>query len=135
MRRDFVPDSLVAPPVVVIINKARNSTPQCDHVILRVQVDIFSLDGPPKALYPDIVKASGSAVHTNLYSICLASFQPLLAGVLASLVGVDGFRCTMFLTRPLQNLNGIRSIKCIIRAPAHDTATIESVRPDTYRFL
>lgn len=105
--RYFVPDSLVASPGVVIINKACNSTPQCDHVILRVQVDIFSLDGPPKALYPDIVKASGPSVHTNLYSICLTSFQPLLSGVLASLIGVDDFRCTMLLNRPHQNLNGI----------------------------
>ena len=61
MRWGFVADSLMASPVVVIINKARNSTLQCDHVILRVQIDIFSLNGPPKALYPDIVKAKVSA--------------------------------------------------------------------------
>ena len=38
-------------------HKVRNSTRQCDNVVLRVQVDIFSLDGPPKAPYTDIVKA------------------------------------------------------------------------------
>ena len=43
--------------------KVRNSTPQCDHIILRVQVDIFSLNGPPKAFYPNIVKESHSMVH------------------------------------------------------------------------
>lgn len=104
MRRDFVPDSLMTSPVVVIINKVRNSTPQCDHVILRVQVDIFSLNGPSKAFYPDIVKALSSAIHTNLYSIRLTSFQPLLADVLAPLVGVDDFWCTMFLNRPFQKV-------------------------------
>ena len=114
-RRDFVPDSLMTSPIVVTINKVRNSTPQCNHVILRVQVDIFSLNGPPKALYLDIIKASGYAVHTNLYSISLTSFLPLLAGGLAYLVGVDDFRCTIFLNRPFQNLNGIGSIKCVIK--------------------
>ena len=59
MGLDFVPDSLVAPPVVVIVNKTHNSTPQCGYIVLRFQADVFSLDGPPKALYPDIVKASG----------------------------------------------------------------------------
>ena len=55
--RDLVPDSLVAAPVVVIVNEARDSAPQSGHVILRVQVYVFPLDGPPEALYPEVVQA------------------------------------------------------------------------------
>ena len=46
--RDLVPDSLVAAPVVVIVNEARDSAPQIGHVILQVQVYVFPLDGPPE---------------------------------------------------------------------------------------
>ena len=48
--RDLVPDSLVAAPVVIIVNEACDSAPQSGHVILRVQVYVFPLDGPPEAL-------------------------------------------------------------------------------------
>ena len=64
--RDFVPDSLVAAPVVVIVNEARDSAPQSDNVTLRVQVYVFPLDGPPEALYPDVVQTPCSAFHTDL---------------------------------------------------------------------
>ena len=53
--RDLVSDALVAAPVVVIVNEARDSAPQGDHVILRVQIYVFPLDGSPEALYPDVV--------------------------------------------------------------------------------
>ena len=42
-----MPDSLVAAPVVVIVNEARDSAPQSGHAILRIQVYVFPLDGPP----------------------------------------------------------------------------------------
>ena len=61
-----MPDSLVAAPVVVIVNDARDSAPQSGHVILRVQVYVFSLDGPPEALYPNVVQASFPAVLADL---------------------------------------------------------------------
>ncbi len=52
--------------VVVIVNEARDSAPQSGHVILWVQVDVFPLDGPPHALYPDVVQAPCSAVNADL---------------------------------------------------------------------
>ena len=55
--RNLVPDSLVAALVVVIVNEARDSAPQSGYVILRVQVYVFPLDGPPEALYPEVVQA------------------------------------------------------------------------------
>jgi len=63
---DLVPDSLVAASVVVIVNEARDSAPQSGQVILWVQVDVFPLDGPPHALYPDVVQAPCSAVNADL---------------------------------------------------------------------
>ena len=61
-----MPDSLVASPVVAIVNEARDSAPQSGHVILRVQVYVFPLDGPPEALYPDVVQAPCPAGHADL---------------------------------------------------------------------
>lgn len=90
-----MPDSLVAAPVVVIVNEARDSVPQSGYVILRVQVDVFPLDGPPEAFYPDVVQAPSPAVHANFDSIRPAGIQPFFAGVLGTLVGVDNFRCSI----------------------------------------
>ena len=64
--RDLVPDSLVAAPVVIIVNEACDSAPQSGHVILRVQVYVFPLDGPPEVLYLDVVQAPCPAVHADL---------------------------------------------------------------------
>ena len=51
---------------VVIVNEARDSAPQSGHVILRVQVYVFPFDGPPEALYPDVVQTPCPAIHTDL---------------------------------------------------------------------
>ena len=64
--RDLVPDSMVAASVVIIVNETRDSAPQSCHVILRIQVYVFPLDGPPEALYPDVVQAPCPAVHADL---------------------------------------------------------------------
>lgn len=52
--------------VVVIVNEARDSAPQSGYAILRVQVYVFPLDGPPEALYPDVVQAPCPTVHADL---------------------------------------------------------------------
>lgn len=56
----------MAAPIVVIVNEARDSAPQSGYVILRVQVYVFLLDGPPEALFPDVVQAPCPAVHADL---------------------------------------------------------------------
>lgn len=119
-----MPDALVAAPVVVIVNEARDSVPQRGHVILRVQVYILSLDGPPKALYPDIIQTPGPAVHTDLDFVGCAGLQPLFAGVLASLVRVDDFGRSVGLYGPLKDFNGIERIKRVVKPPAHYTAAV-----------
>ena len=113
--RDLVPDALVAAPVVVIVNEARDPVPQRGHVILRVQVYILPLDGPPKALYPDIIQTPGPAVHTDLDFVGCAGLQPLFTGVLASLVRVDDFWRSVGLYSPFQDLDGIGRIKRVVK--------------------
>lgn len=120
-----MPDALVAATVVVIVNEASDSAPQNGHVILRVQVDVFPFDGPPEALYPDIIRAPGPAVHTDLDFVRCAGLQPLFARVLASLVRVDDFGRSVGLYGPLQDLNGIGRIKRIVKPPAHDAAAVD----------
>ena len=102
-----MPDALVAAPVVVIVNEASDSAPQSGRVILRVQVDVFPLDGPSEALYPDIIQAPAPAVHADLDFVGRASLKPLFAGVLASLVRVDDFGRSVGSCGQFQDLNGV----------------------------
>lgn len=93
--------------VVLIGNETSDSAPQSGHVILRVQVDVFPLDSPPEAFYPDIIQAPGPAVHADPDFVGCAGLQPLFAGVLASIVRVDDFGRSVGFYGPLQDLNGI----------------------------
>jgi len=53
------------PAVVVIFHELANAFTKFGSVISRIQVDILLLNGTPEALYPYIVLASVSAIHTD----------------------------------------------------------------------
>jgi len=124
LSRDSVPDSLVVAPVVVIVNIARDSAPQRACVILGIQVNIFPLDGPPKAFYPDIIQAPCPTVHTHLDLVLLTSLQPLFTGILTFLIGVDDFRNPMGSYGLFMYLDGICRIQRVVKAPADYAAYI-----------
>ena len=72
-------DALMAAAVVVIFDVVPDALPQARHVVLWVDVDMLRLDGTPEALYPDVVLAAATAIHTDPDAESLAGGQPLAA--------------------------------------------------------
>ena len=132
LHRYLVGNALMTPAVVVILDVIPDSLPQKRHIVLRVDVDVLRLDGTPEAFYPDIVLASSMSVHTDFDTQFLASRQPQVARILATLVGVDDLRCAMGFHGPTEHLNAILLVQRTISAhyrlmqpPGHDTATVD----------
>ena len=122
----------MTPAVVVILDVIPDSLPQKRHIVLRVDVDVLRLDGTPEAFYPDIVLASSMSVHTDFDTQFLASRQPQVARILATLVGVDDLRCAMGFHGPTEHLNAILLVQRTISAhyrlmqpPGHNAATVD----------
>ena len=79
LHRYLVVDALMAAAVVVILDVAPDALPQARHVVLWVDVVMLRLDGTPEALYPDVVLAAATAIHTDPDAEPLAGGQPLAA--------------------------------------------------------
>ena len=120
----LVVDALMAATVIVILDVVPNALSQARHVVLRVDIDIFRLDGTPEALYPDVVLAASAAIHADLDAEFLASGQPQAARILAALVGVDDLRRAMGFHCQPEHLNTVLLVQRVVQSPCHDTAAV-----------
>ena len=102
-----MPKALVAAAVVVIVDVLSDAVAQGSYIVLGVQVDVFTFDGAPEAFYPYVVKTSGPAVHTDVYSVFLTGLVPLFASILHALIRVDYLRASIPGDSPLKHLNSI----------------------------
>ena len=62
------------------------------HVLIVVQVDPFILDTAPQPLDGNVVGGSADTVHGDLDTMVFEGLCVDVAGVLASLVGIEDFR-------------------------------------------
>ena len=123
--RYLVGYSLMTATVVVVLDVIPDALSQARHIVLRVDIDILRLDGTPETLYPDIVLAASTAIHADFDTQFLASRQPQVARILATLVGVDDLRCAMGFHGPTEHLNAILLVQRVMQPPGHDTATVD----------
>ena len=85
---------------------------------------MLRLDGTPEALYPDVVLAAATAIHTDPDAEPLAGGQPLAARVLTALVGVDNVRCAMGFHGLPKHLDAVLLVQSVVQSPCHDTAAV-----------
>ena len=62
-----------------------------DRLVL-MEIDFLVLDGPPQALYKDIIVDPATTVHADPDILLLQPAGKLKAGKLAALIGTEDFR-------------------------------------------
>ena len=125
LHRNLVGDALVRTTVVVILDVIPDTLSQTRNITLWIDVDILSLDGTPEALYPDVVLAASTAIHTDLDAEFLTGGQPQMARVLAALVGIDNLRHTMSLHGHSEHLDAVLLVKRVVQPPGHDRTAVD----------
>ena len=73
---------------VVVVDVVANSGPGFLDVVPFRQVGFLILEGPESPLDPDVVSPTALAIHALAYMVLLEEFFVLLAGELASLIGI-----------------------------------------------
>lgn len=92
------------PLIVVVVYVPSYPFLHLHPIVKRMKIDVFVLDGTPEPLDPNVVLASSTAIHTDLYTIPFQCFFPFLAGILTALVGIEDFRGAMTSNGTLQHL-------------------------------
>jgi len=93
------------------------------HVVEGVQVNAFVFQGTPQPLDKDIVHPATFAVHRGFDVVRREFADPIRAGELRSLIGVEDRGATVFLKRLLQRLNTKVGLQGIRQPPGHDVST------------
>ena len=81
--------------IVIKIHVISNSRTEFTNVFRRVEIYVLLLDAAPEAFYPYIVFTTTSTIHAYLYAIAGQQFLPVLGRILASLVRIHSFRCSV----------------------------------------
>jgi len=79
-------------PTVVFLDELGHSHIKLQAVACRIQVDMLALQSPEEPLDEGIVGSPPFAIHRDYYSGFHQGADPMLAGVLRSLVGIDDLR-------------------------------------------
>ena len=81
--------------IVIKLHVISNSRTEFTNVFRRVEIYVLLLDAAPEAFYPYIVFTTTSTIHAYLYAIAGQQILPVLGRILASLVRIHSFRCSV----------------------------------------
>ena len=83
-------------PVVVEVHPAPDAFTGLGYVVVGGEVDFFVLEATPEPFDEHVVDPAAFAVHTDLYACVFEHLREILAGELATLVGVEDFGRAVF---------------------------------------
>ena len=83
---------LVFAPMVVVVHPVADVGPEFAHRVVAPQPDLLILQTSPQTLDEDVVHPAPLAIHADRDPVCLERGDPIVAGELTALVGVEGFR-------------------------------------------
>ena len=114
----------MGPLVVVILHVPLDPLKKLVTIIRRVQIHVFSFQGPPKAFYPFIIQATAASIHADLNFMSFKKFNPGLTGELRTLVGVDYFGFPVSGNGLTEDFQTVFTIQRIRKAPTHNLTAI-----------
>ena len=124
LKRRFSVQTLMCPPVVVIVNELLQSLAKHVAVICRTNINIFLFQCMPKSFYPDIIKSPVSTIHADGDFCFLQVFDPSRTGKLRALVRVYDLRLAMFSDRFTKYFQAVFCIQRVGYFPTNNIATI-----------
>ena len=78
-------------PVVVEVHPAADAFAGLGYILVRAEVDFFVFEAAPEPFDEHVVDPAAFAVHADLDTGVFEYFGEILAGKLATLVGVEDF--------------------------------------------
>ena len=102
--------------IVIKLHVISYSRREFTNVFRRVEIYVLLLDAAPEAFYPYIVFTTTSTIHAYLYAIAGQQILPVLGRMLASLVRIRYFRCSVHPDTFSHQLIGIGSFQLLYLA-------------------